>query len=158
MCVNIYSARRVDSLLSFLLCMQRSFLVIYSACSNTAFSEITTVPLTLFWPFSFSIFIFHFVRISVRRSTARKIVSKLIEFVCPSSTRHRSAGSVRRSTARQIVSKLIEFVCPSSTRHRSAGLVQRSTARQIVSKLIEFVCPSSTHHWSAGLVRRCLLT
>jgi hypothetical protein len=42
---------------------------------------------------------------------ARKtVVSKLIEFVCPSSTRHRSAGSVIRSMARQIVSKLIEFV------------------------------------------------
>ena len=30
------------------------------------------------------------------------------------------AGSERRSTARQIVSKFIEFVCPSSTRHLSA--------------------------------------
>ena len=98
---------------------------------------------------------------SVRRSTARQIVSKLIDFVCPSSTRPQSAGSVRRSTARQIVSKLIEFVCPSSTRHRSAGSVRRSTVRQIVSKLIEieqhgdgqtnwikfiaFVCPSHVH-------------
>jgi hypothetical protein len=94
---------------------------------------------------------------SKRRLTARQIVSKLIEFVCPSSTRHRSAGSVWRSTARQIVSKLIEFVCPSSTRHRSAGSVWCSMARQIVSKLIEFVCPSSTRHWSAGSVRRSMV-
>jgi hypothetical protein len=68
--------------------------------------------------------------------------------------RHRSAGSVRRSTARQIVSKLIEFVCPSSTRPQSAGSVRRSTARQIVSKLIEFVCPSSKPFGMKDSVRR----
>jgi hypothetical protein len=62
-------------------------------------------------------------------------------------------GSVRRSTARQIVSKLIEFVCPSSTRHRSAGSVRRSTARQIVSKLIEFVCPSSADCFKIDRIR-----
>jgi hypothetical protein len=90
----------------------------------------------------------------IRRGGRGVVVSKLIEYVCPSPTRHQSAGSVRRSTARQIVSKLIEFVCPSPTRHRSAGSVRRLTARQIVSKLIEFVCPPPTRHRSAGSVRR----
>jgi hypothetical protein len=46
------------------------------------------------------------------------------------------AGSERRSTARQIVSKFIEFVCPSSARRRSTGSERRSTAKQIVSKLL----------------------
>ena len=39
-------------------------------------------------------------------------MSKLTEFVCLPSTRPHTAGSERCLTARQILSKLTEFVCP----------------------------------------------
>ena len=63
-----------------------------------------------------------------------------------------SAGSEARWPDRLYVSKLKEFVCPSST-PLSTGSERCSTARQIVSKLTDFVCPSSADCFKTNRIR-----